>query len=78
MSYDPRYQVKQFIGTILGRWCFFNCYNTGKAGWVLMRTAMPLFPWTLENCPPGAIYETGLEFAYPRSRFKRGVLPRVR
>lgn len=67
--------VKQSIGTIRGRRCFFNCYNSGLSGWVLLRCALPLHPWTLDNCPPGAVYETGLEFAYPRKRFKRGVLP---
>jgi hypothetical protein len=67
--------VKQFIGTICGRSCFFNCYNSGLSGWVLLRVALPLHQWTLDNCPPGATYEICQEFAYERKRFRRGVLP---
>ena len=79
-GYDQRYMVKQFLGTIRGPRCFFNCYNTGAGGWVLLRAALPLPPWDVTpwprtDCTP-PVYETGMEVAYLRKRFKRGVLPR--
>lgn len=64
MRMDDRYQVRQFLGIIpapSGRG-FFNVYNSGRSGWVLLRAALPLPGWTVANCPPGAVTETGLEF----------------
>ncbi len=33
---DSRYQVKQFIGVIQGRWCRFMAFTTGDPRWWLL------------------------------------------
>jgi len=55
--------VKRLLGRILIRpGSFANLYESGRPGWVVIR---PLI---------NGQFEGGLEFPYPRSRFKRGAL----
>lgn len=62
----PEYQPKQFLGVVTGLRARFNAYNCGRPGWVLLRVLSP----------DG--HEGGLEFAYPRREFRRGVIPPAR
>lgn len=59
------YMVKKWLGEIkTTRGLFFRVFSTGRPGWVLLAA--------IDR--PGGV-DLGLQVAYPRSLFKRGVLP---
>ena len=60
--------VKQYLGVMRGQYATFNVYNSGKPGYVVVRPLVPGYE--------ASGIEGGLECAYKRSDFKRGVLPR--
>lgn len=65
MNMAREYMVKKFLGEIkTTRGRFFRVFSTGRPGWVLLAA--------IDR--PGGM-DLGFQVAYPRKRFKRGVLP---
>jgi hypothetical protein len=61
---DLRYQVKQYIGRIEGRFCWFDVLATGIPSWVLLRAVQG------EDRNGFGGWNTGFEFPVKRKELK--------